>query len=686
MGKYFYLLIACISITNATVAQPIEDYLSAPFPTELTRSANGKTIAWTFNQKGVRNVFVADAPLFVAKQITPYKNDDGMEMTGISLVPDGGKVLYVRGNGTNTKGEAANPANLQTSTERTIYVANTNDTGILKIGLGFAPKISPNSKSVAYIYAGQIWLASLDSGKPKKLFQSRGSNHAIRWSPDGSKLVFISSRGDHALIGLYDVKTQNISFPDPSTDIDDAPAWSADGKWLTYCRTTNVDGELPHTPQRTAQPWRIRLLNVETNEAKEIWKADTGKGSALFTDLPVVDNLLAWAGNDIIFPWEKDGWVHLYSLNSENGHVKLLTKGDGEVERYTVSNDKKSIYYSTNIGDLSRRHIWKCDIADAIASPLTKGITIEWLPVETTAGITLLHSSYNKPAWPALLQQDGSLKDIAPALFPINFPTSFVLPQNIMITAADGMQIPAIIYLPKNIKAGEKHPALVFFHGGSRRQMMPAYHYSSYYSNAYSQNQYFVNKGYIVLVVNYRSGIGYGLNFREALNYGPQGASEYNDVVGAGKYLQSRNEVDAKRIGLWGGSYGGFLTAMGLAKASDMFAAGVDLHGVHDWNAEYKNRPDIYETPIKNNFAELALASSPMHYLSTWRSPVLLIQGDDDLNVVFSQTVMLAEKLRQQNVHVEQLVFPDEIHDFLLYRNWIKAYKAANDFFEREMK
>jgi dipeptidyl aminopeptidase/acylaminoacyl peptidase len=182
--------------------------------------------------------------------------------------------------------------------------------------------------------------------------------------------------------------------------------------------------------------------------------------------------------------------------------------------------------------------------------------------------------------------------------------------------------------------------------------------------------------------VNYRSGIGYGRAFREAPGRAGRGATEYQDIVAAGKYLQSRDDVDAKRIGLWGGSYGGYLTALGLGRNSDLFAAGVDIHGVHDWptdNWDGKNiSPKLYK---------LAHDSSPVNAVDTWRSPVLFIHGDDDRNVYFTQSVDLVARLREKGgVEIEQLIFPDEIHDFLLYRNWLAAYHAASDFFDRKLK
>jgi dipeptidyl aminopeptidase/acylaminoacyl peptidase len=211
--------------------------------------------------------------------------------------------------------------------------------------------------------------------------------------------------------------------------------------------------------------------------------------------------------------------------------------------------------------------------------------------------------------------------------------------------------------------------------------MLLGWHYMNYYNNSYAMNQYLASLGYIVLSVNYRSGIGYGLDFREALNYGATGASEFNDVLGAGLYLRSRPDVDPKRIGLWGGSYGGYLTALGLARASELFAVGVDFHGVHDWSAEIASDGITLDAAA----ARLALESSPLSSVSTWRSPVLLIHGDDDRNVPFHQTVALVEALRKQGVEFQELIFPDEIHGFLTEKRWLQAYHAAADFLGKHL-
>lgn len=685
MRKIFFFLIIA---SRLATAQTIDPYLSAPFPTGLTASENGKSIAWVFNNKGSRNIFMAESPAFAAKQITNYTGDDGMEINSVNLNADGSKIVFVRGNTNNNRGEPANPAFLQTSTERIIYVMDNNGNNLRKIAAGSSPEISPDGKTVVYLSGSQIWAASLltDSMlKPQKIFQSRGNQSQLRWSPDGSMLAFVSNRGDHSFVGIYNFGNKSVDFVETSVDHDTYPVWSPDGKQLAYIRIPNTNNLPPFVPVRAANPWSIRLLDVAAGKTKELWKAAAGRGSAFTNDIPVADNLLWWAaGNQLIFPYEKDGWQHLYALDIEKGTTRLLTPGNGEIENVSLSADGQTIYYTTNIGDIDRRHIWKLNVSDGKTELITKGNKIEWSPVITEKGIALLHSSAIKPAWPALWQ-NGNTNDLAAEFFPKDFPSTLVQPQAVMITATDGMQVTGDLFLPTNHKTGNKHPALIFLHGGSRRQMILGFHYSQYYSNAYALNQYFASQGYVVLSLNYRSGIGYGLEFREALNYGAAGASEVKDLIGAGLYLKTRTDVDAKKIALWGGSYGGYLTAHGLAQASDLFACGVDIHGVHNWNDEIPTFASWYDYAKFPALAKKALESSPVYFIKGWKNPVLLIHGDDDRNVPFSESVNIAEPLRKQGVHVEQLVLPDEIHGFLLHRSWVKVYNAAFDFVQQQM-
>jgi dipeptidyl aminopeptidase/acylaminoacyl peptidase len=222
--------------------------------------------------------------------------------------------------------------------------------------------------------------------------------------------------------------------------------------------------------------------------------------------------------------------------------------------------------------------------------------------------------------------------------------------------------------------------------------MLLGFHYMDYYANDYAANQYLASRGFIVLAVNYRLGIGYGHAFHYAEHAGARGASEYLDVVAAGRYLQARPDVDARRIGIWGGSYGGYLTALALGRNSDIFAAGVDIHGVHDRvppvSPEQMARAMAGDGISEAGYREalkVAYESSPISSVATWTSPVLMIHADDDRNVEFHETVDLRQRLLAKGVSVEEVVIPDDIHDFLLWRSWRTVTTASGEFLERRL-
>ena len=261
--------------------------------------------------------------------------------------------------------------------------------------------------------------------------------------------------------------------------------------------------------------------------------------------------------------------------------AQLLTPGEFDVEDVILSNDRKWIIYSSTQDDVDRRHIWRVPVAGgASPQPVTHGETIEVSPVITSDGASILclGSSATTPLMPYEITEYGR-QMLATKALPKDFPSEkLVTPQQVIYKSEDGFTIHGQLFLPKD--AGKELPALVFIHGGPNRQMLLGFHSLDYYHNTYAANQYLASRGYAVLSVNYRLGIMYGRDFREPPNTIWRGAAEYKDIVAAGKYLQSLPQVDPRRIGLWGGSYGGVLTAMGLAKNSDIFKAGVDFHGV----------------------------------------------------------------------------------------------------------
>jgi dipeptidyl aminopeptidase/acylaminoacyl peptidase len=666
----------------------IDQALSAPFASDLVASPQFGRFAWVENERGKRNLWMAQPDStgrYQSKRLTSYDQDDGQEMYQVAWTPDAEHLVYVRGGDSEYPSRPdPNPALLPEGVERSIWLIAAAGGEPRKLSEGFNPVISPTGDQIAFLSHGQIWTVALgpDAAKAKPLVHTRGDISALVWAPDGHALAFVSERSDHSFIGEYDLRAKTLLYLDPSTEDDAEPVWSADSRQVAFVR---VPGSAQPSPSdhRTASPWSIRIADATTGEGRTVWKASEGRGSAFHE---IHGSQLIWtADNYLVFPWEADGWSHLYSVPTTGSKALLLTPGDFEVEDVSLTSDGTNILYSSNQQDIDRRHIWTVAASGGTPKALTNGTGIEVAPIAGAKLIAVLRSDEHTPLRPALLDSRGSLQDLAPELIPATYPgAKFVKPEGVLFPAVDGLQLHGQLFLPPDANDGKRHPALVFFHGGSRREMLLGFHTMQYYSNAYAMNQYLASQGYIVLSVNYRSGIGYGLDFREALHYGRDGASEYNDVLGAGNYLRGRADVDRARIGVWGGSYGGFLTALALARASDMFAAGVDMHGVHQWQRSANWRPSP-DPDADARTLKTAWDSSPLASIATWRSPVLLIQGDDDRNVPFSQTVSMARALRKQGVEFEELVFPDEIHGFLLHRHWLEAYKAEADFFQRHL-
>jgi dipeptidyl aminopeptidase/acylaminoacyl peptidase len=679
----------------------IQQVMSSPFPTNLVAAANAGRVAWVFDAKGESNVWIADAPNFEGRQVTHYTGDTGMPLAALKLTPDGKTVVYARGSEVNGTGETADPTSNVEKRSQQVWAADVDkgeprllgDMGCDQEGCEDI-QISPNGEFAVWAAKKQIWIAPVSGKeKAKALTFVRGNNAQAKWSPDGKRIVFISDRGDHSFVVIFEFGKETLRYVLPTADRDLVPRWSPDGSQIAFVRLVGRAMKQPLIPL-LPQPWSIWVYDVASDSGHEIWKSGLGLDDSL-PFLTVDWSFQFAAKNRIIFSSEQDGWNHLYSVATNSvattgGPATLLTPGKFETEDVTLSADKTAVIFSSNQAgadplDVDRRHIWRVGVEGGTPVALTRGETMEWTPVEVAGKIVCLGSTATSPAMPYVVTARGR-EMIAKSALPADFPSSqLVTPKQVIFKAADGWEIHGQLFEAKpEPKQGGSHPALIFIHGGSMRQMMLGFHYMDYYHNAYAMNQYLASRGYVVLAVNYRTGIMYGRHFRETKDGGPRGGGEYRDIVAAGKYLQGLPNVDAKRIGLWGGSYGGYLTAMGLAHDSDMFAAGVDFHGVHDWSAFTGEFPE--DAPDHAAALKLAFESSPNAAIATWKSPVLLIHGDDDRNVEFSQTVDLLQRLREQDVHVEELIFPDEIHDFLMWKSWIKGYGAEEEFFGREMR
>jgi dipeptidyl aminopeptidase/acylaminoacyl peptidase len=681
----------------------LDQVLSYPYPLELKASVSGARVAWIENRRGARNVWVAEGPAWKARRLTENDADDGLELTQLQLSDDGRHLVWVRGgdhdgNWPSPGGVEPNPALGTQKPAIEIWGGDFDKGKPRKLVEGDAPAISPNGERVAFLKDHQAWSIPFDGKKDAaSLFFCRGETGSLAWAPDGKRLAFVSDRGDHSLIGIYSSEKDPIRFVAPSASLDSNPAWSPDGTRLAFIRQPARGGPPEKLLEEEPAPWSVWTADPETGQARAAWSSpETLAGSVPETD---AGPSLKWAsGGRLVFLAELDGWPHLYSVADSGGAPLLLTPGNFMVDAIALTPDRRQVVYVANTGtdpdDDDRRHLFRVPVDAAEPAAITSGTGLEWMPAVTGDGSTVVFvaAGAKSPPRPAVVSlAGGTPRRLAESEIPADFPTeSLVVARKVVFRSADGWAIHGQIFEAPGGAA--KKPALLFIHGGPPRQMLLGWHYMDYYSCAYAMNQYLASRGYVAMTVNYRLGVGYGRAFQHPEHAGPAGAAEYQDVLAAGKYLASLPEVDRSRVGVWGGSYGGYLTAIALAKNSDLFAAGVDWHGVHDWLTEggdyeiaayFRRRQLRYEKGDLKEAMDVAWKSSPDSMIDTWRSPVLLIHGDDDRNVDFHQTADLARRLEKAKVAHEVIVIPDEIHGFLRFASWVRADSATAEFFER---
>lgn len=673
---------------------PLEAVIAFPFVNEMVSSPDGSRIAWIETQAGKRSVWAAAAPGFAAHRVAGWDADDGQELTQLAFAPDGKALVWVRGGAhdANWPAEgnlAPDPAASPDEPRVTIWAAPFEGGAPRRIAEGDMPAVS-NTGRVAFVKDGRVWTAALDSEpRPEQLAFDRGKADAPKWSPDGSRLAWVSNRGDHGFIAVWSGKDKPLTYLAPSTGRDSDFAWSPDGARIAFARRPGAGGAPRPLLTIEPEPYALWVADAASGEGRRVWASPntldgskSGHGDGLG---------LRWmAGDRLAFIATLDGWEHLYALPADGSAApRSLTPGKFMVEHVSASADKRTLYYAANTGgtanDDDRRHVFAVGIDGGPPRAVSAGEGIETLPVAAGSGVALVSAGAKKPATVALAGAGGALRTIRDAA--PDFPSAgLVTPRAVTFPAPGGFTIHGQAFQP----AGPgRHPAVIFVHGGPPRQMLLGWHYMDYYANAYAVNQALAARGFVVLSVNYRLGIGYGRAFEQPAAAGARGGSEYQDVQAAAKWLQGQPQVDPARIGIWGGSYGGYLTAMALAHDSATFKAGVDFHGVHDWSrllVEEDKPAERYETGDWPAYLKTAFEASPVSAMAGWTSPVLLIQGDDDRNVRFNQTVDLAGRLTAKGAPFEELVLPGEIHGFLRHESWRKADGATVRFLAEKLK
>jgi dipeptidyl aminopeptidase/acylaminoacyl peptidase len=672
-----FILSLCLALTGlafsppatatATGSDPLAEALALPVAGGLVGAPDAPLFAWVENAAGVRNVWLG-ARGRPARRLTAYTEDDGLQIYGLAFSRHGASLAFVRGgDGEFPDAERLpNTGPSATAPLQQVFVVPADGGEAVAIGRGHSPVFSPDGERVAFTRRDELWLWTRGSDA-RRLATVDGEINRLSWSPDGARLVFSENRSEHSFVATFDIASERLAYLDPGLGESVEPVFSPGGDRIAFIRYMDPP---PGAAPDAGRYWSIRVADAAGGgAARTLWSAPAGQGSRYAGTRS--RNLFWSRDGQILFPWERTGWLHVYALDARGGgEPRALTAGAFEVETFLLGPDRSSLVYAANEGEIDRRQIWHRPLTGGAAARIGGGEAMYFAPAVGGDSIAAIATGVTHPAYPVLLGGRAA------PLGAVHSVRGLVAPEPVAFRATDGLEIRGQLF---RASGAGRHPALIFVHGGPRRQMLLGFHPSGYYSNAYVMNQHLAARGYNVLALNYRGGTGYGQAFREAPETGREGASEYRDVLAAGRWLAARDDVDPARIGIWGGSWGGYLTALALARDSDLFAAGVDFHGVHSM---LRPVPNSLSPTAQERARQLQWESSPLGAIDRWRSPVLLIHGDDDRNVDFSQSLVLARELAARSIPYRELVFPNERHGFFRYRNWLESYRATVEFLD----
>lgn len=459
--------------------------------------------------------------------------------------------------------------------------------------------------------------------------------------------------------------------PPPTREIQlSAPVWSEDGtKAVMSARA--VDNKDRWILALDPSTGKTRTLFTDHDDA---WIG----GPGAFT--------LGWLGNskDVYFQSEKTGYSHLYLVGYEAGEPRALTSGNWEVQTVRLSEDKSTLYLTTNEGDPSQIHLYSMPAEGGPRTKITTRIG-HHAPALSPDELAIadLYSYTNKPPELYAMDNRGGAEELRLTTSPtsefVSYPWLDV--PIVHFKARDGAEVPARLYKPANFKKGG--PAVIFVHGAGYLQNV--HRWWSSYSHEYMFHHFLMEHGYLVIDVDYRGSAGYGRAWRTAI-YRHMGGQDLDDQVDAARWIVSQHGVDPRKIGLYGGSYGGFITLMALFTQPDVFAAGAALRPVTDW-AHYNHgyTSNILNVPQKD--LEAYKQSSPIYFAQGLKGALLICHGMVDTNVHFQDSVRLVQRLVElHKENWELAVFPVEDHGFIQPSSWTDEYKRIFKLFEKNLK
>lgn len=667
-------------------------------PTDLIVAPNGRYVAWVDGAA----LWVATAPMFEARTVATA-------VVAAYASSDGQTLLYTRGKLEPAFGSYPH------EDSRELWRAPVAGGAPQLLANGQqvpegAPVFAPDGRSFVTAEGPMLYEYRLDgAGVQRRPLLKRDAQHyaAIRlsnlmYSPDGRSLAFVSWRkAGQSYVAVHDFETGGYRYIDPGIFRDVTPVWSPDSTQLAFARTLgNWTHEYRFSPKNEAAPWSLMIADAATGKVRELWRADAGAGSVFqpfgngaWMESSVETPQLSWtASGQILFPWEKTGWLSLYAMAASGGTPRQITPGEGEVTLPALDAAGRHVIYATNIGDLPRLHLWRASLAGGAPQRLTRGNGVEHSP-KLLADDRLVYIDNENGRMPnRRVIATGNARPTV--LTPLaaerqqnqKIWQQFIDEEVVALTADDGVVSYHMMMVPKGQPPPGGFPVIVSSKGGPDGRVSPGNTVNA------ALGQYAASRGYIFIDINYRGCFGFGLNYRLPSERGAAGAGEVKDLRALALYLRGRADVNPNRIGIMGGSYGGHLVGLAMTQLPEYFRAAVHMSGVSDWVLEmqmdqseegWASAPPSYiRLSERTKIEDLAFASSPPARIAAWRGPTLITMGELDTSGHMQGIIDLGYRLIEQGTRVEFHIAPEAGHTGRRARPPEKAF----EFFQKELK
>jgi len=664
-------------------------------------SSIGETITWIEYKEGIRTLYVAKAPEFKPLCITCKDAEKGKSISEPYLSPMGQYIIY-------TCREVNNDGS-DISYLVLTHLANQAPYEVINLPAGKHCCFDEKNKQLFYVQDGkpnQLISVSLSNHEFTTLWSTQGEITALTLNACQNNIALCCQEETRSYIALYDLKSNQLQWISPNFNIDAMPVWSPSGDFLAFIRyyihTEVTEDSLPNASR---SPFSLMLYDVKHDKAYSIWDSRTSIVTNKSTQ--VGRRKASWLNNnELIFCHEGNGWEHVYRINIHSRVTAPLSSGDFLVRDLAVCQASQVVYISCN---KRRRHHYQLESIELKQAQNnstykftyhSSSNAMEFSPLVVGGRgryVAFLQTAIDQACQIIMFDKLTGIKHVVNNVNASTKDLSSCVSSHAIKTSDDKMCYGQLF---KPVVTDKAHPAVLYLHDGPGLQSLPAYHPCLEMSFHYEICQYLAAQGFIVFALNYRGSGGYNKGFREAKNRGWQGASEYIDVLAAAKWMSTQSVVDKKQIGIMGKGWGGYLAALGLARDSQLFYAGVDIHGYHHFPRALRNQQqcanpqkqitlftctEAEEATRHIACAKLATEHSPWDSLEDWMSPVLLVHGDNNRRVHFTESQLLYQALVRQGVNVETLVLPGEEHTFIRHQSWLQLAQKTYQFFKENL-